>query len=98
MKTFYGVADAHGIDSFYPEDKANLQIMFLRANSNRQRHACFFKVDLNEKNEIVVINLLKNGEYALALTVIKAVGPVSVERDHENSWDLIPNPDLDPYA
>lgn len=99
MQTFYGIADAHGIESFVPEsDPQNLSMMILRANCNRQRHACFFKAEVDEKTKKSILRLLNNGKYGLALTCLKGFGTVSVHRDHEFSWSMIPNPNLDPWG
>ncbi len=100
MKTFYGIADAHGIESFLPEVDAlpQLSMLFMRAHSNRQRHACFYKAECSDKAAEGVQRLLKDGKYQLALGVLKSTAIVAVHEDHMKSWPMIPNPKLDPWA
>ena len=78
---FYGIADAHGIESFRPVtynvDTGDLQIdprelgmMSLRANANRHRHAVVYQVDIDaaEQQRMKVswsTGSLRIGEYTL---------------------------------
>lgn len=101
-KTYVGLADAHGIEQFFPEDQCSSErrlIMSLRANANRQRHAVAFSVVLDDVGSEKVIEKIKAGEYVNALHVVKLRGKeVRVESAlHAKSWEMIPNPDLDPY-
>jgi len=101
-KTYIGIADAHGIESFSEKDDCTSferHCRIIRAGANRQRHAVYFEADLDTSAFKVVNEHLNDGNYALALEWLKRL---SVELrslpDQESSWKLIPNVDLDPYA
>jgi len=109
--TFVGIADAHGIDwgLWYTGEEPDLEIkrdmgfMHIRAGANRQRHACFFQVkNINEKDKKVIETLLKDSKHQIALVYIKGIasdyaGGVHILKEHARSWEMIPNPALDPY-
>lgn len=109
---FYGIADAHGLESFNPVTyegevegfqipNNELSILGHRANANRHRHAVVYNVDVTVETAKKVLALMKKGEYAKALEVVKEENlEVSLMRmpGSEKSWKLIPNPDLDPYS
>lgn len=96
---YCGIADAHGIESFLPAEDAPLLPLQIRAMANRHRHAVFYGVDLNDIQREVIDKLLKERKFQKALLVLK--GMISEVRLHDkackNSWDLIPNPKLDPW-
>ena len=100
--TYVGVADAHGIESFNEKENTtdferHCQIM--RAGANRQRHAVYFEADLDKSAFKVVNEHLNEGNYALALEWLKRLSlELRSLPEHESSWKLIPNVDLDPYA
>ena len=104
--TYMGVADAHGIESFLPskekEDKRGF--LLLRAATNRQRHAVFFEIDLSAKQALAVKEALDKQEYITALHVIKAAAAAAGEitldggGDVLGSFELIPNPKIDPWG
>lgn len=108
---FYGIADAHGLESFTPAtfkgewegfeiDPQELKLLAARANSNRHRHALVYWAELPLEVAEQVLDLLKQGEYIPALEALKAgAEEVKLMRTpgSEKSWRLIPNPDLDPY-
>jgi len=50
MKTFIGIADCYGIESFLPLEGNEKQLGFLvmRAGANRQRHALVYQVELDD--------------------------------------------------
>jgi len=101
-KTFFGIADAHGIESFIPEEAADNSrrfILNLRANANRQRHAVSYQAVLDEEGAKEVEEKIKVGDFMAALIMLKLKAKeVRVESaQHEKSWKMIPNPDLDPY-
>ena len=93
----FGLADCYGIEYFGPIDDMPAWLS-IRAQANRHRHALSFKVMMTKERAKTVITRLREGEFAAMLSVIKASGTVEVEEDMVKSWDLIPNPDLDPYG
>ena len=109
---FYGIADAHGIESFRPVtynvDTGDLQIdprelgmMSLRANANRHRHAVVYQVDVDPATAKAVLAFIKDGKYTDALVKLKdEAKTISLAKSPgaEKSWKLIPNPDLDPFS
>jgi len=109
--TFYGIADAHGIESFKPVtfkgeaegfaiDPKELSILGYRANANRHRHAVVFQADVDREEAKEILELIDKGEYIKALDHLKAnANDVSLMKvpGAEKSWRMIPNPDLDPY-
>lgn len=110
---FYGIADAHGIESFRPVeysvetdglqvDPRELSIMILRANANRQRHAVVYQVDLSVDDAREIDELIDGGDYMDALIEIKnrakSVALAKTIPGAEKSWRMIPNPDLDPFS
>jgi hypothetical protein len=103
---YFGIADAHGIESFIkgdPNDAENshqAMMLHLRAGANRHRHAVVYVVDIPEDVAEDVDTLIIGGKYIDALNHIKAsVKELSLTSlpGAEKSWGLIPNPDLDPY-
>jgi hypothetical protein len=109
---FYGIADAHGIESFRPVtynvDTGDLQIdprelgmMSLRAGANRHRHAVVYQADVDASTAKEVLALIKDGKYTDALVKLKdEAKTISLARSPgaEKSWRLIPNDDLDPFS
>lgn len=105
-RTFCGIADAHGIESFMPK-VANTQtgIMQLRATTNRQRHAVYFELELDDANADIIEKQMQDGKYAEALKDLKVIVdedelPIRLAGggDVAASFNLIPNPDLDPWG
>jgi len=97
---FAGIADAHGIESFYPKDKLDTRRLFewsVRAEANRHRHAVVYFALLNTKVQAEVDKALENKQELKALNIIKTKCK-QVLMTNQNSWQLIPNKDLDPYA
>jgi hypothetical protein len=110
---YIGIADAHGLESFIPAREYNAEeerfttnnkaigFMSMRANANRHRHAVVYKADLSRENADVVYEMMEKGEYSEALSHLKAnaneVGLIK-SPGAEKSWNLIPNPDLDPFS
>ena len=109
---FYGIADAHGIESFKPQqfnpeveqfssDAKELSIMALRANANRHRHAVVYQAEISGEDAKEILDLINKGEYAEALVKLKETAEsISLMKSPgaEKSWNLIPNDDLDPYS
>lgn len=109
--TRIGVADCHGIESYFPEpaepvsdeEKTNFWKMQLRATSNRQRHAVVYRATLTPDKDEMVKAALKLGDWAMALSLLKVHAmrvsfPECSTKSYEKSWRLIPNPDLDPWS
>lgn len=102
MKTYVGVADCHGVESLH--DKATTSdfdrgCQYLRAQANPQRHSVYFETTLIDADMVVINGLMDSQKYDTALKYIKQTGQLTqVPEDQTNSWNLIPNPELDPYA
>jgi hypothetical protein len=103
---YFGIADAHGIESFIKGDPTDSEhahsamILNLRAGANRQRHAVVYVVDIPEDVAEEIDDLIINGKYIDALNHLKgSVKELQLTSlpGAEKSWRLIPNPDLDPY-
>lgn len=108
---FYGLADAHGIESFKPAQYGGeldgfvippreLTILSIRAQANRHRHAVVYKVDLEPEDAKEIQDLLADEQFTDALIHLKVnATEISLVRSlgAEKSWRMIPNPDLDPY-
>ena len=102
-KTFVGIADCHGLESFLPMEGNEKQLGFLvmRANANRHRHALVYQVELDEHQEALIKTVLEGGGYIKACQMLHDpafIGNVGVEKDMMDSWEMIPNPRLDPYS
>ena len=102
---YYGIADCHGIECFhFKKDPSvfNKDLLLIRVESSRHRHAVFYEVDLTEEQANDVRSLLAEADYPAALKKLKehAAGAVSLDGggNVEKSWHLIPNPDLDPWS
>ena len=109
---YYGIADAHGLESFRPVtfnteiegfevDPRELGMMVLRANANRQRHAVVYQAELPIPACKEINTLIKEGKYEEALTKLKEEATeikLASSPGAEKSWRLIPNPDLDPFS
>jgi hypothetical protein len=102
-KRYIGLADAHGIESFFEEglsDTWNFGLLDLRATLNPQRHAVAFKVDLAPVVATLIRDLLDKGDFKEALLTLKAVAKEWV-LSGESSAELmktIPDSKLDPYG
>ena len=101
---YYGIADARGVESFIPYSKRAKDTFpyIMRANLNRHRHAVYYLVTIDTVDANIVNALIDTEEYEKALKIIKkraiTIGfPEEHSKQYKNSWDLIPNPKLDPY-
>ncbi len=100
-KTYTGIADCHGIESFNLMEGTNQSFLLMRAGANPQRHAVVYEADLSDFDKEVILGLLKDGEFETALKYMSnesdelrvAGGETAAEM-----WRKIPNPELDPYA
>lgn len=100
--TVFGIADCYGIESMLEKNDKNekeIGLLNIRAMSNRHRHAVLYEADLTEDVYADLNSLLKAGEFTDALQHLKthAVEIRSVP-SQKKSWDLIPNPKLDPWG
>ena len=104
-KTFVGIADCYGLESFLPmegnEDKLGFLVM--RASANRHRHALVYQVELSPKQADTIAQMMNDGKYILACSSLHdhsflQDSPIGVENEMVESWELIPNPRLDPYG
>ena len=103
MAKYTGIADAHGLESFFPvEGNERHQMMIqMRAGLNRQRHALVFEVELDETQEPPIEAFLKEGDFIGACQLLhdpNFVEFVGVEKDMIDSWEMLPNPRLAPYG
>jgi len=97
--TYIGIADCYGIESFMPLAEGNVTMLSVRANANAHRHAVVYMAKVTQAQIDQINNLMSKGKYDLALKYIKRnVKDISVPRGRTKSWNLIPNPDLDPWG
>lgn len=93
---------------FAPEESENVQAgqyaMCLRAHANPQRHAVAYRVKMDDSKSDIVQEMLKKSQYIEALNFIKEnceelqLGTqYTTKKAAEKNWNMIPNPDLDPY-
>lgn len=97
---YIGIADAHGLESFFREDEKSFggkKFLQLRASLNRQRHACFYELDLNNFEAGLIKKLISKRMCKAALNVLKQHTHIIIERNCKHSWELIPNSKLDPW-
>ena len=102
MKTYIGIADCHGIESFMPlEGNENrLGFLVMRASLNRHRHALVYQVELDDTQADILNAVLADGEYQKACYMLHDpafVETIGVENSMLASWEMISEPRLDPY-
>ena len=105
---YYGIADAHGIESFLTEsetkkDSLGIGGLMLRASLNRQRHAVFYMAELDSLTVSIVKKYIDQVDFKKALVAIKNLCvrygfPTDVKDEYQVSWEMIPNAKLDPYS
>ena len=101
--TKIGIADAHGIESYCDETERQLGIFTLRASLNKQSHAVAYIAVMSEKIDKKMRELLKESQFIKALKYLKKNAThISLTNGNgmsevNDSWNLIPNPKLDPY-
>jgi len=67
MKTYVGIADAHGVESFMDGKKGKVPVVLkLRANANRQRHALIYQMQLSDQDRSEVEGLLARRDFKVA--------------------------------
>ena len=104
LEKYYGIADAHGVEFFLPYSKRATDIFPYdeRAQLNRQRHALYFEIEIERYDADTVKKRLGKKDFIGAFNHIKKraviIGfPKDHRPEYEQSWELIPNPKLDPY-
>ena len=102
-KRYIGLADCHGIESFFEEGSKgtwNFGLLDLRANLNPHRFAVAFKVDLTVPVATLIRDHLDAGDFKEALLTLKAVAKEWMLADESNAelMKAIPNSKLDPYG
>ena len=73
----------------------------MRAGANRHRHALVYQVEFDDTQEEIFKAVLADGDYIKACDMLhdpSFIENVGVENSMLNSWEMIPNPRLDPYA
>lgn len=110
--TCWGVADAHGIESFkMPEvnmqgeefsgfeiPNEDLKMLHMRVLLNRHRHAVIYMAEVELSDVAEIQELLEEGEYEEALRYLKACAvQIRIGRGQQKSWDMIPDSRLDPH-
>ena len=106
MKTYCGIADAHGLESFMECEGVGHApfVITMRAQLNRQRHALVYWVELTdykaeEMNEAIK-QAQEDNNWHTPLLLLKNpdfAESVAFEKSMKNSWEMIPNDKLDPY-
>lgn len=94
--TYYGIGDAHGLESINPAKSIVVNHLHMRAMSNRHRHAVVFRVELTDA-EFAVLDKLSRLDAVGALQQLKLHPNLEIEQQFTNSWEMIPNSKLDPY-
>jgi len=93
-----GIADAHGIESYLPEDEIKIGILSMRASLNRQRHSLVYRIDVTKLQDKTIKKFIENENFVDALKYIKNnVATIGIQEGYEKSWKLIPNHNLDPW-
>jgi hypothetical protein len=100
--TVFGIADCYGIESMIEKGTGrDNEVTFLniRAMSNRHRHAVLYEADIDRDTFDVINELFKENDFEFALIMLKerALELRSLPAQ-QKSWDLIPNPKLDPWG
>ena len=103
IKEYCGIADCHGIESFMEYPNKNAGILEIRALSNRQRHAVVYVVRLEDADAERIRGYIADEKYEAALHELKmrAVNSeclLSGGGNVKDSFEMIPNPKLDPWG
>ena len=100
VKTYTGIADCHGLESFNEKTDGNAQyIMSVRAAANPQRHAVVYEVDMNEGDANLVVDICEDCPEAALRFMNNNAAEIRVIGGERAAklWNNIPNPELDPY-
>ena len=115
MLTYFGIADCYGLESFIPTVNFALEklqgkhstynstvnMLSLRAQANRHRHAVIYRVKLNSLEAKKIQILMDQYQYKEALIKLKKLAKeveIGKSMGMPKSWKMIPNDDLDPYS
>jgi len=95
---FHGIADAFGLESLLDFHNQQVFPLRLRAHIYRYRHCLYFEANL-DSDALKQINLLmKRRACREALNLIKEKASILyIPEEFLDSWELIPNPKLDPF-
>jgi len=78
-----------------------MAMLSVRAQANRHRHAVIYRAEVGEKEARKIKSYLSKGKYAEALIRLKNVAKkieVGKQLGMAKSWEMIPNPKLDPFS
>lgn len=80
-----------------------VSMLQMRARANSQRHAVVYRVKLSPDDASVIEDMLNDGDYIGALEMLKQSSlETQIARgsgiNAEKAWNMIPNPDLDPFS
>ena len=102
FETYIGVADCHGIESFQLKSDTtdfDRTCRIMRSAANGQRFAVYYEASMDAAAADVIKQFLNEGEYTEALECLKRVSiELSALPEQADNLDVIPNPELDPYA
>ena len=83
MKTFIGIMDAHGLESFLEKNRQTsaqesadnyvLLSLKMRADANIHRHAFVYQVEVDEQQEQTANDLIKKEDWKQACTYLKSL-------------------------
>jgi len=96
--------DEPGAGNEMRKDWSNtVSMLQMRARTNSQRHAVVYRVKLNTEDSDQIEELLRDSEYTTALDILKREALVTqlargTGVNSEKAWNMIPNPDLDPFS
>ena len=100
-KTKIGIADAHGIESYKDGVIKEAEIFTIKSRFNSQKHAVVYEATVNTKTDNCIKAFIKKHDFIGALVYLKkhaikinlVVGGMG---NVQKSFNLIPNPSLDP--
>lgn len=102
LKTYTGVADCHGIESMLEKHDHTTQdrmYQLIRAQANRQRHAVYYEVSLDDQTKAHIDEQLEQQNYPEALNLLKWMGQdLKTDAAQIDSWRVIPDAELDPWG
>ena len=95
---FHGFADAFGLESLLDFHNQQVFPLLLRAHIYRFRHCLYFEANLDSDVTKRIKLLMKKRAGDEALNLIKEKASILyIPEEFLDSWELIPNPKLDPF-